>query len=59
MPQTNAPQNSPQKNGKGYGGRPLWQWILLYLVLAIIVYGIIYLIFFHHSGSGSGGGFSY
>lgn len=55
MPQTNM----PQKNGKGYGGRPLWQWILLYVILAIIVYGVVYLVFFHHSGSGSGGSFSY
>ncbi|HEX8931746.1 MAG TPA: hypothetical protein VF810_01165 [Patescibacteria group bacterium] len=27
---------------EGYGKRPLWQWILLYLVLGIIVYGLIY-----------------
>ena len=30
-----------------YGKRPLWQWIVLYLVIAIIVYGIIYYLFVH------------
>lgn len=36
---------------KGYGKRPLWQWILLYVVVAAILYYVIYLIFFHHTGS--------
>lgn len=26
----------------GYGKRPLWQWIVLYVVIAIVVYGLIY-----------------
>lgn len=26
----------------GYGKRPLWQWILIYLVVGGIVYGVIY-----------------
>ena len=25
-----------------YGKRPLWQWILLYAIIAIVVYGLIY-----------------
>lgn len=41
--------DKPQTNG--YGKRPLWQWIILYIVLAIIVYGLIYLIFFYHQAS--------
>ena len=45
--------NQPQKPG-GYGKRPLWQWILIYLVIAAIVYGIIYFIFFYHSSGTSG-----
>lgn len=28
--------------GKGYGKRPLWQWILIYVVIGAIVYGVIY-----------------
>jgi len=26
----------------GYGRRPMWQWILIYVVIGIIVYGLIY-----------------
>ena len=43
--------NQPQKSG-GYGKRPVWQWVVIYLVAAIIVYGLIYLLFIH-KGSGS------
>jgi len=29
--------------GKGYGKRPLWQWILIYLVVGgIVYYGVYY-----------------
>lgn len=28
--------------GKGYGKRPLWQWILIYVVVGAIIYGLIY-----------------
>ena len=55
-PEKQTPQNqAPQKPTKGYGKRPVWQWVLIYVVIAIIVYGIIYLIFFHKGGSGSTG----
>jgi len=30
-----------------YGKRPLWQWVALYVVVAIIVYGVIYYVFMH------------
>jgi len=45
------PENKPSKS---YGKRPVWQWVVLYLIVAIIVYGLIYLIWFH-KGNGSGG----
>lgn len=45
-----------QKPTKGYGKRPIWQWVVLYFIIAVIVYGLIYVIFFR---SGGGGGFSY
>ncbi len=48
----NQPEQKPAKGG--YGKRPLWQWILIYVVIAIVVYGLIYVIFIHKS-SGSGG----
>ncbi len=44
------------KPTKGYGKRSKGQWLLIYVVLAIIVYGLVYLVFFRKSGSG---GFSY
>jgi len=33
---------TPQPSNKGYGKRPVWQWVLIYLVIAIVVYGVIY-----------------
>lgn len=40
----------PQKT-KGYGKRPLWQWIVLYVIIGAIVYGLIYYFFFYHNGN--------
>lgn len=52
-------QQQPQKpDKKGYGKRPVWQWILIYVVIAIIVYGLIYFFFIRDTGS-AGGGYSY
>lgn len=31
--------------GKGYGKRPLWQWIVIYLIVGAIIYGLIYYVF--------------
>jgi hypothetical protein len=49
-------EKSPKK---GYGKRPLWQWILLYVIVAGIIYALIYFLFFHNGGSSSSGGYSY
>lgn len=27
---------------KGYGKRPVWQWVAIYLVIGAVVYGLIY-----------------
>lgn len=40
------------KPDKGYGKRPLWQWVVIYIIVAAIVYGLVYLLFFRDSGSG-------
>jgi hypothetical protein len=53
-PEDSQSSQTPQK---GYGKRPVWQWVLIYLVVAIVVYGLIYLIFIHKGGSGGGGGY--
>lgn len=44
----------PQKPTKGYGKRPMWQWAVIYLIVAVVVYGLIYLLFIHKSGSTGG-----
>lgn len=49
-------QNSSPKPTKGYGKRPMWQWVLMYLVFAVVVYGIIYYVFIKDS---NGGGLGY
>jgi hypothetical protein len=51
-PVQSAPAAEPAK-AKGYGKRPLWQWVLIYVVVAIVLYYGIYLLFFHHA-AGSG-----
>ena len=45
-----------QKPAKGYGRRSKLFWAVVYLIAAVIVYGIIYLVFIHKSGGSSGGG---
>lgn len=42
------PQQQPQSNG--YGKRPLWQWIVLYAVIAVVVYGLVYYFVFAKKG---------
>ena len=37
-------------SGDGYGKRPLWQWILLYVVLGGIAYGLVYYFVFAKRG---------
>lgn len=40
-----------QKGYGGYGGkRPLWQWIIIYLVIGAILYGLIYYFVFAKGG---------
>jgi hypothetical protein len=55
VPPSQAPANTPPQKSKGYGKRPKWQWILLYVIVAIIIYGLIYVLFIHKSGSTSTG----
>ena len=47
-----------QKPTKGYGKHSKKYWVIVYLVIAVVVYGLIYLLFIHKSSGGSGG-FSY
>lgn len=45
MDNENQPAPKP-----GYGKRPVWQWVVIYLIVAAIVYGLIYLLFIRDSG---------
>jgi hypothetical protein len=52
--------NEPAKDVKdsvkaygGYGKRPMWQWIAIYLVVGVIVYGLIYYFVFYNQKSSS------
>lgn len=55
-PVQNSTPNSAPQTQKGYAKRPLWQWVVLYIVIAIILYGAVYLLFFSgHSATGTGG----
>ena len=31
-----------QPSSSGYSKRPLWQWIVIYLIVGVVVYGLIY-----------------
>lgn len=42
---------SPQKPSKSYGKFTVKQWALIYVVVAAIVYGLIYVFVIHKSGS--------
>lgn len=36
----------------GYGKRPLWQWALIYLVIAVVIYGLVYYFVLAKKGGG-------
>lgn len=50
-------EDSSQKPTKGYGKHSKTYWVVVYLIVAIIVYGLIYLLFIHKSGSMGGYGY--
>jgi flagellar basal body-associated protein FliL len=52
MAQTEKPQ-------KGYGKRSTKQWVVIYVVIAIIVYALVYFMFIHKSSNGGSGGLGY
>lgn len=43
-----------QTNPGSYGKRPLWQWIVLYVVVGGAIYGVVYYFFFAKNGNGYG-----
>lgn len=57
MPEQNEVPGVPQKQPKGYGKRPMWQWVVIYLIVGAIVYGLIY--YFFLRGTGTSGTYTY
>lgn len=49
-------EDSPQQ-GYGYGKRPLWQWVVIYLIIGGIVYGLVYYFVFARKGGYSASDF--
>jgi hypothetical protein len=49
-------QEQQNDKPKSYGKRPAWQWVVIYLIIAIVVYGLVYLLFFRGNGSGGSTG---
>lgn len=46
---TSTPPTAPAP--KGYGKRPAWQWVVIYLVVAAVVYGLVYYLFLRGDSS--------
>lgn len=38
-------EETTQNNKSGYGKRPLWQWLVIYVILGAIIYGAVYYLF--------------
>jgi hypothetical protein len=55
---TPPPAEPGQEPHKGYGKRPWWQWLIIYLVIGAIVYGIAYLVI-ANTGDNNGGTIQY
>jgi hypothetical protein len=50
----NVGDKSQTGSKRGYGSK--WKkWLLIYLGVGAVVYFIVYLVAFHHGGSGGGG----
>lgn len=45
--QNNNGNGNGYKNVGGYGKKPLWMWILLYVIIGVIAYAGVYYFFFY------------
>jgi hypothetical protein len=43
------PKDEHPAGSGNYGKRPMWQWVVIYLIVAAIVYALIYYLFFRGS----------
>ena len=44
-----------EEYGKGYGKRPLWQWVLIYVIVGGVLYAGVYYFYFAKKGGYTGG----
>jgi hypothetical protein len=54
-PRTPEPPVQPGQNNNqpgGYKKRPIWQWVVLYVIIAAIVYALIYMLFMGNDSAG-------
>ena len=49
-----ADTSSGSEYGKGYGKRPLWQWILLYVIIGGLIYAGVYYFYLSKKGGYTG-----
>lgn len=40
-----------ENKNDGYGKKPLWQWVLIYVVIGAVVYGFVYYFIFSKKGA--------
>jgi hypothetical protein len=52
MAEQNTEGQNQQPQKRSYGKLTKAQWIVIYIVGAVIVYGLIYLLFIHKNGTG-------
>ena len=45
-------QEKTEEVKESYGKRPLWQWVLIYLIVAAVIYGLIYYFVMARGGGG-------
>lgn len=50
------PTPTPPPTGQRYGKRPLWQWIVIYLVVGGVLYGAIYYFAYARNGGSTNNG---
>lgn len=59
MDEDNKKQEPADKPDKGYGKRPVWQWVAIYLIAAVIIYGLVYYLFINGGDDGGTGNLGY
>lgn len=47
--------NTTSKSSYGYGKRPLWQWVAIYVVIGAVIYGLVYYFVFANKGGSNYG----